>query len=61
VHPVTIDISNGNPLELKYFITTFEEVVETKIADGKGRLTRLIQFTSGEAKDKQRNTYKTIW
>ena len=47
----TIDTFHGNPLEFKYFITTFEEVVESKIDDGRGRLIRLIQFTSGEAKD----------
>ena len=47
----TIDIFYGNPLEFKYFITTFEEVIETKIDEARGRLIRLIQFTSGEAKD----------
>ena len=47
----TIEIFYGNPLEFKYFITTFEEVIETKIDEARGRLIRLIQFTSGEAKD----------
>ena len=47
----TIDIFYGNPLDFKYFLKTFEEVVETKIEDCRGRLIRLIQFTSGEAKD----------
>lgn len=41
----------GDPLEFKYFITTFEEVVETKVDDNRGCLIRSIQFTSGEAKE----------
>ena len=48
---VSIDTFNGDPLEFKYFMTTFEEVIESKIDDARGRLTRLIQYTSGEAKD----------
>ena len=47
----TIDIFYGDPLEFNYFISTFEEVIETKIDEDKGRLIRLIQFTGGEAKD----------
>ena len=42
----TIDVFHGNPLEFKYFIST-----RIKIEDGRGRLVRLIQFTSGKAKD----------
>ena len=29
----------------------FKELVETKIKDRRGRLTRLIKYTTGEAKD----------
>lgn len=32
-------------------MTTFEEVIETKVEEPRGQLTRLIQYTSGEAKD----------
>ena len=48
---VTIDTFNGDCLEFKYFMTTFEDVIESNIDDARGRLTRLIQYTSGEAKD----------
>ena len=47
---VQIDVFNGNPLNFKYFMALFKEVVETKIEDPHGRLTRLIRYTSGEVK-----------
>ena len=42
---------DGNPLEFNYFMSMFKEVVESKIEDQSGRLTRLIKFTRGEAKE----------
>ena len=48
---VEVDKFSGNPLEYQYFSTMFKEVVERKIKDPVGRLTRLIKFTDGEAKD----------
>ena len=44
-----------NPLEYIYFMSMFRESVEKKIEDPKGRLTRLIQYTRGEAKDLIKN------
>ena len=32
-------------------MTLFKEVVESKIDDPKGRLTRLIKYTTGDAKE----------
>ena len=46
-----MDRFSGNLLEYQYFSTVFKEVVERKIKDPVGRLTRLIKFTDGEAKD----------
>ena len=48
---VDLDVFNGNPLEYTYFKATFQDAVEGKIDDQKGRLTRLIKYTRGEAKD----------
>ena len=48
---VDIDVFNGDPMEYQYFIATFREVVEKKIADPMGRLTRLIKYTSCKAKE----------
>ena len=48
---VDIDTFSGNPLEYHYFMEVFKEVVEKKIEDSRGRLTRLIKYTAGEAKD----------
>ena len=47
--PVSIDPFDGEPNNYHYFISTFNEAVERKVKDPVGRLTRLIQSTSGEA------------
>ena len=46
-----MDKFSGNPLEYQYFSTMFQEMLERKIRDPVGRLTCLIKFTDGEAKD----------
>ena len=48
---VNVDVFSGDMLEYQYFVATFREVVERVVPDERGRLTRLIQFTSGEAKE----------
>ena len=48
---VDIDCFDGNPLNYHYFMALFCEVVETKIEDPRGRLTRLLKYTVGEAKE----------
>ena len=42
---------DGNPLNYHYFMALFAEVAETKIEELRGRLTRLIKFTTGEARE----------
>ena len=46
-----IDTFTGNILEYEYFRASFVEAVENKIKDDKGRLLRLIKYTSGEPKE----------
>ena len=46
-----LDVFSGDPLEYHFFKASFVEVVEKKVPDQKGRLTRLLKFTSGDAKD----------
>ena len=48
---VDIDIFSGDPVDYLYFIAVFEEVVEKKIDDPRGRLARLIRYTDGEPKE----------
>ena len=48
---VELDSFDGNPLDYHYFKASFVDVVESSITDQHGRLTRLIQYISGEAKD----------
>ena len=42
---------DGNSLNYQYFMELFAEVVQTKIEEPRGRLTRLIKFTTGEARE----------
>ena len=42
---------DGNLLEYQYFVSMFNQVVEKKVSDQMGRLTRLLKFTGGEAKE----------
>jgi hypothetical protein len=44
-------IFSGDPLDYAYFRAAFKEVVEEKVSDSPGKLTRLLKYTSGEAKD----------
>ena len=48
---VELDVFSGNAMDFPFFMTNFCQVVEDKIEDEKGRLSRLIQFTDGRAKD----------
>ena len=50
-----IDIFDGNPMDFHYFMAAFKEVVEKKVTDSRGRLTCLIKFTKGEAKEIAKN------
>ena len=45
-----LDKFDRNPLEYEYFKATFKEAVEKMVPDQRGRLTRLIKYTSGDAK-----------
>ena len=42
---------DGNPLNYYYFMALFAEVVKAKIGEPRGRLTRLIKFTTGETRE----------
>ena len=48
---VDIDMFDGNPLEFNYFMSIFEEIVESKVVNPRGKLTRLINYTKGEVKE----------
>ena len=44
---VDIDVLDGNSLEFNYVMSMFEEIVERKVVNPRGRLTRLINYTKG--------------
>ena len=48
---VELDVFSGNCIDYPYFMATFSEVVEAKITDPRGRLTRLIKYLQDEAKE----------
>ena len=52
---LTIDVFTGDPLTYKEFMTIFDEIVDSKPVDSHMKLTRLLQFTSGKAKDSIRH------
>ena len=41
---------DGNVLEYHYFMALFREVINSKIEDPRGKLTRLIKYTVGDAR-----------
>ena len=51
VPDVDINIFTVDPVDYHYFIAVFDEVVEKKIDDPRGRLTRLIKYTDGQPKE----------
>ena len=46
-----IYVFDGNPLECHYFMTLFHETVEKRTDHLGGKLTRLIKYTKGDAKE----------
>ena len=48
---VELECFDGSPLEYNHFADLFREVVEKWISEPKGRLLRLLKYTSGEAHD----------
>ena len=44
---VDIDVLDGSSLEFNYVMSMFEELVERKVVNPRGRLTRLINYTKG--------------
>ena len=48
---VDMEPFDGNTLNYHYFVALFKEVVESKIDDLRGRLPRLIKYTTGDAKE----------
>ena len=52
---IDIDIFGGNPLEFHYFMAVFDETVKKKVEDQRGKLTRLIKYTTGEVKEMVKN------
>ena len=47
----TLDTFSGDPLKYIYFKTSFKDVVESFVPDERGRLNRLLSYTSGAAKE----------
>ena len=44
---VDIDVLDGNSLEFNYVMSMFEEIVERKAVNPRGRRTRFINYTKG--------------
>ena len=46
-----LDAVGGNLLEYHYFMMLFHEIVEKRVDNTRGKLTRLIKYTKGDAKE----------
>ena len=46
-----MELFDGNVLNYHHFMALFKEVIEIKVEDPRGRLIRLLKYTSGEAKE----------
>ena len=46
---------DGNPMEFHYFMAVFKEVVEKRVDGERGKITCLIKYTKGDAKDMVKN------
>ena len=51
VPEVDMEPFDGNVLNDQHFMALFQEVVESKVEDPRGRLIRLLKYISGEAKE----------
>ena len=50
-----IDVFSGNPMDFHYFMAAFNEIVEKKVNDPRGKLIQLIKYTTGDAKEMAKN------
>ena len=48
---IEIEQYDGDPMKFHSFIALFEESVEKVVKEGTTKLTRLLQYTTGKAKD----------
>ena len=55
---IELDVFDGNPLDFHYFMTLFHEVVEKRIDNPRGRLARLLKYTSGNRKEISNTVYR---
>ena len=52
---IDIDIFSRNPMDFLHFMAVFNEIVEKKVDDPRGKLTQLIKYTTGDANDMVKN------
>ena len=48
---VSMDCFDVNFLDHHYFRALFKEIIQSKVKDPRDRLTRLIKYTVGDARD----------
>ena len=48
---IDLNVFDGNPLNVHYFMAVLRKTVEKIIEDPRGRLTRMIKYTTGEVKN----------
>ena len=56
---IDLDVFDGIPLDFHYFMTLFHKAVEKRIDVPRGRLARLLEYTSGNPKEMIKHCTKT--
>ena len=52
---IDMDVFSGNPMDFHYFMAVFNEIVEKKVDDPRRKLTPLIKYIAGDAKEMAKN------
>ena len=52
---IDTDIFSGNPMDFHYFMAVFNKIVEKRVDDIRGKLTLLIKYTAGDAREMTKN------
>ena len=57
---IDIDIFSGNPMDFNCFMAVFNEIVEEKVDDPSKKLTELIKYTTGDAKETVKKLHSVV-
>ena len=57
---VDINAFSGNLMDFHYFMIVFNKIVEKKVDNSRGKLVRLIKYTTGDPKEMAKKSIQLI-